>query len=242
MFYCSITHLPCFIDEVSILTHFFLESGYKDYSFLNQVVADFELWFSFHPHWLQHNTSTWCILWWAWCCDFSVSPGFLHWVTKISDNSKPQLAPSIKSHELRCQNRELILPVPVAGKMSASELIYYFSSHPATFGFQPSSPLDKFTVNPANKKTDRVFLIFRLALVQLSMPLWIQDLFLIWELHLLIGLSSYNIVMKALLQLLKGMNYLTRFMTLLRLLCLNCLVIELVFSAYLFNSASRQHN
>ena len=37
----------------------------------------------------------------------------------------------------------LLLPVPQVGKMSVSKLIYYFSSHAATFGFQASSPPDQ---------------------------------------------------------------------------------------------------
>ena len=38
-----------------------------------------------------------------------------------------QLAPSIKSCKLWCQAGALLWPVPQAGKMSASKLIYYFS-------------------------------------------------------------------------------------------------------------------
>ena len=36
--------------------------------------------------------------------------------------------------------------VPLVGKMSASKLIHYFSSHPVVFGFQASSPLDNITL------------------------------------------------------------------------------------------------
>ena len=39
--------------------------------------------------------------------------------------------------------------------MSASELIHYFSTHPAAFGFQASSLPDNITLNPANKKTNQ---------------------------------------------------------------------------------------
>ena len=49
----------------------------------------------------------------------SVSSGFLHLVSTISDNSELQLALSIKSHKLWCQARALSLPVPVAGKISS---------------------------------------------------------------------------------------------------------------------------
>ena len=66
----------------------------------------------------------------------SVSSGFLCLVSILSDNSKLQLAPSIRTCKLWCQARALLAPVSLATKMSASELIHYFSSHPAAFGFR----------------------------------------------------------------------------------------------------------
>ena len=57
----------------------------------------------------------------------SVSLGLLCLVSIASHNSILQLAPSIKSHKLWCQARALLLPVPQAGQMSASRLIYYFA-------------------------------------------------------------------------------------------------------------------
>ena len=48
----------------------------------------------------------------------------------------------------------LPLPVPLVGK-SPSVLIHYFSSHPAAFGFQASSPPDNITLKPTNKKTNQ---------------------------------------------------------------------------------------
>ena len=56
----------------------------------------------------------------------SVSSGFLCLVSTISVTSKLQLTPNIKSHRIWCQARALLLPVPQAGKMSASKLIHYF--------------------------------------------------------------------------------------------------------------------
>ena len=56
----------------------------------------------------------------------SVSSVFLHLVSTISDYSKLQLAFSIKCHKLWCEARALLLPVPLAGKMTASKLFYYF--------------------------------------------------------------------------------------------------------------------
>ena len=87
----------------------------------------------------------------------SVSSGFLHWVSTISDTSKLQLAPSIRTHKLWCQARALLAPVSLATKMSASKLIHYFSSHPAAFGFQASTPPDNISLNSANRKVDQSF-------------------------------------------------------------------------------------
>ena len=107
---------PGFIGKVSSLTHFPLEPGCEDYAFLDQGVADFqqdlhsiltdslailELDSSLEEH--DAITSS------------SVSSGFLHSVSTLSDNSKPQLAPSIHTHKLWCQARAL-LPVSLATK------------------------------------------------------------------------------------------------------------------------------
>ena len=43
----------------------------------------------------------------------------------------------------------------LATKMSASKLICYFSSHPAAFGFQSSTTLDRITLTSANRKADQ---------------------------------------------------------------------------------------
>ena len=59
-------------------------------------------------------------------------------VNTLSDNSKPQLASSVRSHKLWCQARALLAPVSLATKMSASRLIHFFSSHPSAFGFRSS--------------------------------------------------------------------------------------------------------
>ena len=68
----------------------------------------------------------------------------------ISDNSKAQLAPNIKSHKLWYQARVLLLHVPVAGNISTCQLICYFFSPPAAFGFWASSPLDNINLNPGH--------------------------------------------------------------------------------------------
>ena len=43
----------------------------------------------------------------------------------------------------------------LATKISASKLIHYFSSHPAAFGFQSSTPPDNVTLTFANRKADQ---------------------------------------------------------------------------------------
>ena len=55
----------------------------------------------------------------------SVSEGLLHSVSTISDNSRPQDAPHIKSCKLWCQARAILLPVAQTGKISVSKLIHY---------------------------------------------------------------------------------------------------------------------
>ena len=85
----------------------------------------------------------------------SVSSGFLHSVSTLSDNSKPQLVPRIRTHKLWCQARALLTPVSWATKMSASKLINYSSSHPTAFGFWASTPPDNISLNSANRKADQ---------------------------------------------------------------------------------------
>ena len=75
--------------------------------------------------------------------------------TTLSANSKPQLAPSIRSHKLWCQARDLLAPVPLATKMLAYKFIHYFSSHSAAFRFQSSNPPDNITLSSANRKADQ---------------------------------------------------------------------------------------
>ena len=147
---------PGFTGKVSSLTHFPLEPGFEDYAFLDQAVDDFEqgldsiLTDSLETLELdtsleEPDTVT----------SSSVSSRFLHLVSTLSDNSKPQLAPSIHTHKLWCQARALLAPVSLATKMSASKLIHYFSSHPTAFGFWASNPPDNISLNSANRRADQ---------------------------------------------------------------------------------------
>ena len=141
---------------MSSLTHFPLEPGCEDYAFLDQAVADFKqgldsiLTDSLETSELDTSLEEPDAI-----KSSSLSSGFLHSVSTLSDNSKPQLAPSIRTCKLWCQARALLAPVSLATKVSASKLIHYFSSHPAAFGFQASTPPDNISLNSANRKADQ---------------------------------------------------------------------------------------
>ena len=159
--FVSHSHIyPGFTGKVSSLIHFPLELGCEDYSFLDQAMADFEqgldsiLINSLDT--LELDTS----LDEPDAITSSVSSGFLHSVTTLSDTSKLQLAPTIRSHKLWCQARALLAPVPLTTKMSAPKLICYFSSHLAAFGFQSSTPPDNTTLSSANRKANQSLLGF----------------------------------------------------------------------------------
>ena len=145
---------PEFTGNVSSLTHIPVEPGCEDYSFLDQAVADFEqvldsiLTDSIETPELDTSLNE------PDAITSSVSSGFLCLVSTISDTSKLQLAPSIRSHKLWCLARALFTPVPVATKMSASKLICCFSSHQAALGFQSSTLPDNITLTPTNRKAD----------------------------------------------------------------------------------------
>ena len=85
----------------------------------------------------------------------SISSGFLSLLSTLSDNSKLQLAPSIRSHKLWCQARALLAPVSLATKMSASKLICYFSGYPAAFGFWSSTLPANINLTSAYRKADQ---------------------------------------------------------------------------------------
>ena len=96
--------VPTFIlgSLVSSLTHFPLELGCEDYSFLDQAMADFEqgldsiLTDSLETPELDASLDE------PDAVPYSVSSGFLCSVSNLSDNSKLQLATSIISRKLWC--------------------------------------------------------------------------------------------------------------------------------------------
>ena len=112
-----ITHHSGLLGKVSKLTYFQLEQGCEDVCFLDHAVLDCE-------HSLN-SILTDCTKTPGLGASFdepdvmtsSVSSGFLSLVYTISDNSKLQLALSIKSHKLWCQALALLLPIPLIGTM-----------------------------------------------------------------------------------------------------------------------------
>ena len=204
---------PGFTGKVSSLTHFPLEPGCEDYAFLDQAVADFEqgldsiLTDSLETPDLDTSLQE------SDAVTSSVSSGFLHSVSTISDNSKPQLAPSIHTRKLWCQARALLTPVSLATKMSASKLIRYFSSHPAAFGFQASTPPNNISLNWPTGRLISLFQIFRLVWVPLHMLLLTQSSsFLISRLPWLIPFPPCQRLREMLFLFLKCMHYFSRFM------------------------------
>ena len=126
---------PGFTGKVSSLTHFPLEPGCEDYAFLDQAATDFDQGLdSILTDSLETPELDTCLEE-PDAITSSVSSGFLHLVSIVSDISKLQLAPSIHNCKLWCQARAILAPVSLDTKMSASKLIPYFSSHPAAFGF-----------------------------------------------------------------------------------------------------------
>ena len=221
---------PGFTGKVSSLTHFPLEPGSEDYSFLDQAMADF---YQDLVSILTDSLET---------PEFdasldepdavpsSVSSGFLHLVSTLSDNSKLQLATSIRSRKLWCQARALLAPMPLATKMSASKLICYFSSYPAAFGFQSLAPLDNITLTSANISLISPYQTCRLVLALLLMPLLtLSNSSPTSELLFLILFSLYLILREALYLCLKYVNYFSRFTTFWRMLFPNELGTLLVF-------------
>ena len=72
---------------------------------------------------------------------YSVSSGFLHSVTTITNIAK-----------LWCQARVLLLAVQLVGKMSTSKLICYFFQSSSSMWFLGFFTTDNATLNPAKNK------------------------------------------------------------------------------------------
>ena len=96
---------PGFMGRVLSLTHFPLEPGCKDYSFLGQAVADFEQGLYSIPTDSIKTPELDTSFVEPDVIASSISSGFLHFFSIVSDTAKPQLAPSIRSHKLWYQAR-----------------------------------------------------------------------------------------------------------------------------------------
>ena len=141
----------------------------------------------------------------------SVSSGFLCLVSTLSDNSKLQLAPSIRTRKLWYQTRALLAHVSLATKILASKLICYFSSHPAAFGFWASTPPDNITLNSANRKADQSLSDFQTGVGATAHAT--LDTFLTFRFPLLILFPHCPRLREVLYLCLKCVNYLSGFMT-----------------------------
>ena len=221
---------PVFTGKVSSLTNFPLEPGCEDYSFLDQAVADFEQGFdsiltnSIETLGLDTSLDE------PDAITSSVSCRFLCLVSTISDNSKWQLALSIRSHELWCQARALLVPVSLATNMSASTLTHYFSNHPATFRFQSFTWPDNITLTSANRKADQSLSEFQTdmgaaAYATLDMEQVTSHL----RVALVDTLSSLPNLKEALYLCLMCVNCFSRLMTFWTILCPNVLGTQLIY-------------
>ena len=82
---------PGFIGKMSLLTHFLQGPGCEDYSFLHQAVSDFEQGMDFILTNSIETPELDMFLDESDAIASSVSSGFLHLVSTLSDNSKLQL-------------------------------------------------------------------------------------------------------------------------------------------------------
>ena len=114
--------------------------------------------------------------------------------------------------------------------MSASTLIHYFSSYPAAFGFQSSTPLDNITLTSANRKADQSLSDLQTgdgtaAHATLDTEQLISHL----RVALVILFPHYPILREMLYLCLKCVNYFSRFTTFSTMLFPNKLGIQLIF-------------
>ena len=204
---------PGFTGKVSSLTHLPLEPGCEEYAFWIRLFLTLNK--AWIPSSLIHSRhQNWTLPWMSLMSLHFQSSAFLCWVSTLSDNSKPQLASSVCTHKLWCQARDLLAPVSLATKMSASKLIHYISSHPAAFGFQASTPPDNITLNSANRKADQFLSDFQTGVDTTACATHdTEQLGSCLRVALLILFPHYSMLREVLYQFLKCMNYFMTFWT-----------------------------
>ena len=156
---------------MSIWAHFPLEPGSKAYSILDQAVKDFE-------HGLV-SIVTDCIntpeldasFYEAHVMPPSLHSEFLHLISTICDNSRPQLAPSIKSGKLWCQLGHYLY---LYHRLVKCQSLSWFIIFPIIQQHLNSRLITSHWILP-KRRMIKVFLIFRLSLMQLLMPLQAQS-------------------------------------------------------------------
>ena len=160
----------------------------------------------------------------------SVSSVFLHLVSTFSDNSKLQLAASIRSHKLWCQARALLAPVSLATMMLASKLIHYFCSYSVAFRSWSSTPPDNITLTSANRKAYQFLSDFQTGVGGAAYAsLDTEQLNYHLRVALVDTLSLWLILREALSLCLKCVIYFSRFVTFWTMLFPNELGTQLVF-------------
>ena len=109
------------------------------------------------------------------------------------------------------------------------QLIGYFSSHPAAFGFHSYLPHDNITLTPANRKADQSQSEYETG-IGAAVHVTLNTEQLISQLRIaLVDTISSHADWGVLFLCQKCMNYLSRFMTFWMMLFLNELETQLVF-------------
>ena len=114
-------------------------------------------------------------------------------------------------------------------KCQSPKLIHYFPSHPVAFGLQASTSPDKITLNTANKKTDQSPSNFQTGIgAAAHATLSTEQLFSHTRATLVDAVASLQGYDRGFITTSK-VHELLRFITFWKLLCLNRMVIQLIF-------------
>ena len=185
-------------------------------------------------------TRTGCILWWAsYHAFFSLFR--VPVLSTLSKNSKLELFSSTKSCKMWCQATGLLVPLPLVGEMSASKLICSFPFIQWHLGCKfLHHKITSFWTLPIR---GLISLISRLVLVQLLMPLWIQNsVFLMPKLHISIPLPHHRGLMDGLFQFQTNWDYWLEIYDILdSAVSKQCGTTACNLAYLFFNSAFKQH-
>ena len=128
-------------------------------------------------------------------------------------------------------------------KISASKLIHYFSSHPAAFGFQASTPPDNISLNSANRKADQSLSDFQNGIGATAYAtLDTEQLISCLQVALVDNLSSLPTAEGNVIPVSEVYELLLRIHDILDKAVSKQVGNSALILAYLFNSVSRQHH